>query len=129
MSLWEPHPDEAEYYSLPCPSSQHYTLPTLFPSLLSYASADKTWGRSELVRSPNELRIMNDVTLDTKSQVVMIGEGEFMAYDVWEKKERRGSGAEKTLIYLHGLNDYGGKFAEHAGIFLEVPTVPNSDPA
>lgn len=135
LGKWEPNSNEVEYYSIPSPASGHYTLSTLFPSLLSYVSSDPTWGRASLPRSPHELRIMNDPTMMTRSKIVPLPEGggkHFLAYDVWEKKDRRereggeGTGRDKTLIYLHGLNDYAGKFAEHADAFINVSFLPPS---
>jgi acylglycerol lipase len=36
---------------------------------------------------------------------------------VWENKHKS---VNADLVFCHGINDYGGKFSEHANMFLEA---------
>ena len=83
---WAPPPSELSYYSIPSPSSQHFTLPQLLPFKIS---SDPTYGRAALPYSPAEESIRKEYKYkDGKVFPEKGKEGEkWIAYQVWEPKE------------------------------------------
>ncbi|GAA5879831.1 hypothetical protein JCM3774_001396 [Rhodotorula dairenensis] len=124
---WEPVTDEERaYYSVPKPA------PSLVSQLLHRPEpeGDPTWGRGSLPRAPDEARIR--ATHDHRDGRVRLDEHrieEWVAYQVWEPTKGSQS-RESDLVFCHGINDYGGKFAVHAAKFLDagyrviVPDLP-----
>ncbi|KDE02364.1 hypothetical protein MVLG_07078 [Microbotryum lychnidis-dioicae p1A1 Lamole] len=124
---WQPSPEEAWYYTLPCPSDD-YSLSAWISTL---RGQDRSYGRSSLPRAPFEQRLREEYT--TRDGKISLGKGgidkQWVCYQVWDPKQ--GTGNEKDLVLLHGINDYGGKFAMHAKKFLDegyrviVPDMPS----
>lgn len=117
---WTPAPGEEAYYAIPSPSSQQWAIPTLFPS---FNSVDPTFGRSALPFAPNELRMRADPAIDVKEGKVWFDlkkSDDFISYETWSPKCGSESSEKATLVYIHGINDYRGKFSDHAAIFLNV---------
>ncbi|GJN89703.1 hypothetical protein Rhopal_002690-T1 [Rhodotorula paludigena] len=125
---WTPPPEHAAYYSIPAPSDTHSRLAEL---LHQPPNSDATWGRAALVRAPDEARVR--AAHDHRDGKVYLDgdkKREWVAYQVWEPT--KGSPKrEADLVFLHGVNDYGGKFAMHADKFLDagyrviVPDLPS----
>ncbi|KAF8512706.1 Alpha/Beta hydrolase protein [Gautieria morchelliformis] len=110
-----------------------------------YTPADPTYGRYLLETSPYETALEADkeikvtsrrVFLDTRmGQDVQLTQAEldssrgkkWLYYKIWEK----GSGNDCDIVMLHGINDYGGKWAPHVsnllgkGFRVIVPDLPS----
>ncbi|GAA6016053.1 hypothetical protein JCM10207_004426 [Rhodosporidiobolus poonsookiae] len=123
---WTPPPSQAAYYSLPSPASTH----PLHRQLLHLApDSDPTWGRANLPRAPDEQRVRETYGARDGRVYLNGSKKEWVAYQVWEPKK----GAERgvDLVWCHGINDYGGKFAVHAETFLDagyrviIPDLPS----
>ncbi|GAA5892486.1 uncharacterized protein JCM6883_007375 [Sporobolomyces salmoneus] len=124
--MWTPPESQAAYYSIPSPSSTQSILSQLLP----LKPSDPTYGRSALPRAPEEQEMrLNHKHRDGK--VYLNGsKNEWVAYQVWEPKQ--GVQDRNTdLCFIHGINDFGGKFAVHAAKFLDegyrivVPDLPS----
>lgn len=66
---------------------------------------------------------MDNPAIDTASETVYLNasETQFIVYAVWKRNDvAAGVDKRKTFCYLGGINDFAGKFAEHADIFLDV---------
>ncbi|BGP15179.1 hypothetical protein JCM10213_008681 [Rhodosporidiobolus nylandii] len=126
---WTPPPGQEAYYSLPSPSSTHSLLSQLLhrPPLDTQGKPDPTWGRRALPRAPDEVEVRE--RYGCRDGRVKTEDGE-VAYQVWEPKKGVES-KEADIVWCHGINDYGGKFAVHAPIFLDagyrviVPDLPS----
>ncbi|KAM0746342.1 lysophospholipase [Meredithblackwellia eburnea MCA 4105] len=118
-AMWTPPAGQEEYYSTPCPSDLQWSVPQLLVPLLGQPS-DSTYGRSKLPRSPDELAIRKEHKTTDGLVSLDGGKGkEFISYQVWEPKEGvKQKGA--SLVCIHGINDYGGKFSCHVKIFLDA---------
>ncbi|GAA5833069.1 hypothetical protein JCM5353_006764 [Sporobolomyces roseus] len=124
--MWSPPPENAAYYSIPSPSSQQ----SLLCQLLPIRPSDPTYGRAALPRMPEEEALrLNHKHRDGK--VLLNGrENEWVAYQVWEPKQGV-KDRNCDLCFIHGINDFGGKFAMHAAKFLDegyrivVPDLPS----
>ncbi|KAG0661557.1 hypothetical protein C6P46_003969 [Rhodotorula mucilaginosa] len=124
---WTPVTEEERaYYSVPKPA------PALISELLHRPepAGDPTWGRAPLPRAPDEARIR--ATHGHRDGKVWLDEhtkDEWVAYQVWEPT-KGSQDRECDLVFCHGINDYGGKFAVHADHFLDagyrvvVPDLP-----
>lgn len=120
--MWSPPADELEYYSIPSPAAQESLLSVLLPSF-ALGKTDPTRGRSALPRNKREIAIREDPKIAVREGQVYMDpkkKREFINYEVWEDKVAAGQRAPALLVYIHGINDYGGKFAEHARQFLDV---------
>ncbi|BGP54951.1 hypothetical protein JCM8202_003461 [Rhodotorula sphaerocarpa] len=124
--IWKPvTEEECAYYSVPKPA------PPIVSELLHRPPrADPTWGRADLPRAPDEARIRaTHGYRDGKVHLDQLKGRQWVAYQIWEpapgSKDR-----ETDLVFCHGINDYGGKFAVHADKFLDegyrviVPDLP-----
>ncbi|SCV71074.1 BQ2448_3836 [Microbotryum intermedium] len=124
---WQAPPDEAWYYLLRSPSDD-YSLSSWLSTL---RGLDRSFGRSALPRAPCEQRLREEYkTRDGKIALLPNTiEKDWICYQIWDPKE--GTGNEKDLVLIHGINDYGGKFAVHARKFLDagyrviVPDMPS----
>ncbi|GAA5955567.1 hypothetical protein JCM8115_006791 [Rhodotorula mucilaginosa] len=124
---WTPVTEEERaYYSVPKPA------PALISELLHRPepAGDPVWGRAPLPRAPDEARIR--ATHGHRDGKVWLDEhtkDEWVAYQVWEPT-KGSQDRECDLVFCHGINDYGGKFAVHADHFLDagyrvvVPDLP-----
>ncbi|GAA5897178.1 hypothetical protein JCM6882_001810 [Rhodosporidiobolus microsporus] len=123
---WSPPSDQTWYYSLPSPSSTHSTLSQL---LHRAPKGDPTWGRADLPRAPEEAAVRE--RYGARDGKVPLNEKgtEWVSYQLWEPKKGVES-KESDLVWCHGINDFGGKFAVHAPTFLDagyrviVPDLP-----
>ncbi|GAA5986427.1 hypothetical protein JCM10908_003750 [Rhodotorula pacifica] len=125
--VWQPSTaEERAYYSVPKPQ------PSLVSQLLHRPepAGDPTWGRGALPRAPDEAEIR--ATHKHRDGKVWLDEQrkeEWVAYQVWEPT-KGSEDKESDLVFCHGINDYGGKFAVHAAKFLDagyrviVPDLP-----
>ncbi|GAA5894490.1 hypothetical protein JCM8208_006256 [Rhodotorula glutinis] len=124
--VWVPPPEHAAYFSIPAPSDTH----SLAAQLLHRPPAgDPTWGRAALPRAPDEQRVRQSHSY-RDGKVHLEGSGtEWVAYQVWEPT-RGAPERHSDLVFVHGINDFGGKFAMHADKFLDagyrviVPDLP-----
>ncbi|TNY17865.1 lysophospholipase [Rhodotorula diobovata] len=119
--VWSPPPDQAAYFSIPAPSDTHSLALQL---LHRPPHGDPTWGRAALPRGPDEQRI-RETHPHRDGRVYLHGsDREWVAYQVWEPAK------ECDLVFVHGINDFGGKFGVHASKFLDagyrvvVPDLP-----
>ncbi|BGP23909.1 hypothetical protein JCM10295v2_002810 [Rhodotorula toruloides] len=123
---WRPPADQEWYYSIPSPWAQH----SLVSQLLHRPPAgDRTWGRKDVPRSPEEQQI-RDMHGHRDGQVYLNdARSEWVTYQVWEPTKGAPS-RDADLVFVHGINDYGGKFSNHANKFLDagyrviVPDLP-----
>lgn len=74
--------EEKDYYNLTAPSSTHYIIPELLSPLLPYPE-DRTYGRSNLPRSPAEMRIRKEFKFRCGLVLLEGGKGGEIAYNVW----------------------------------------------
>ncbi|GAA5970551.1 hypothetical protein JCM11641_007350 [Rhodosporidiobolus odoratus] len=128
---WTPPPAYASYYSHESPSSAHSLFQQLSatpPQDPKTSQPDPTWGRSALPRAPWELEVREKY--GARDGRVHVGEGQWVEYQIWGTGDGKG-GKEADLVWCHGINDYGGKFAVHAPLFLDagyriiVPDLPS----
>ncbi|KAL8292096.1 hypothetical protein RQP46_001562 [Phenoliferia psychrophenolica] len=128
--MWTPLPEEAAYYSTPAPSDTQSVISQLLVPLTG-PGEDATFGRAALPRAPDELKIRAEyASRDGRISIDGDKGKEFVSYQVWEPK----AGAPlkgSDLLFIHGINDFGGKFACHARLFLDagyrviVPDLPS----
>ncbi|BGP31266.1 hypothetical protein JCM10296v2_003030 [Rhodotorula toruloides] len=124
---WKPPAGQEWYYSIPSPWAQH----SLVSQLLHRPPAgDRTWGRKDVPRSPEEQQIRD--THGHRDGQVFLNEArlDWVTYQVWEPTKGAQS-RDADLVFVHGINDYGGKFSNHAKKFLDagyrviVPDLPS----
>ncbi|KAK4055650.1 hypothetical protein OIV83_000196 [Microbotryomycetes sp. JL201] len=129
---WQPPPEQAEYYAIKAPADTQSSLRQLLTPLLGPAHNDPTCGRAALPRSPEETKIRSHYTsYDGAVELQPDKPGtEFIRYQIWyPNHDVRHKHAD--LLFIHGINDYGGKFACHAEKFLKagyriiVPDLPS----
>ncbi|ORY91597.1 lysophospholipase [Leucosporidium creatinivorum] len=128
--VWQPAQGEEQYYSTPAPADSQGAFGQLLAQV-TRAGADPTFGRSTLPRSPLELALTKDHPW--REGKVLTGKqdgSEWVSYQVWEPR----AGVplkDADLLFIHGINDYGGKFATHADLFLDagyrllIPDLPS----
>lgn len=131
--VWTPLPAEEAYYSIPSPASTQWALLQLFLPLTT-APEDPTFGRAALPRSPGEELLRSEYKYRDGKVVLeepVLGRGgNWVAYQVWEPKVGAPS-KNADILFIHGVNDYGGKLSEHARQFLDagyrmiIPDLPS----
>jgi acylglycerol lipase len=107
-----------------------------------YTPPDPTYGRYLLPLTDAEQELLDDPTIRVSRRRVFIAptgetahseivhftpeelhnpkEQKWLVYQVWEKEENGGAPAEGCdLVMLHGVNDYGGRWAYHVHRLLE----------
>ncbi|GAA5864400.1 hypothetical protein JCM1840_000481 [Sporobolomyces johnsonii] len=112
---WTPAPEQAAYYSIPAPSDTR----SAFLDLLPFSPADPTRGRDALPRSPDEEAIRSRYKHRDGKVYLDAAKKEWVSYQVWEPKDGS-TQREADLFFIHGINDYGGKFSMHAEGFLSA---------
>ncbi|GAA5889764.1 hypothetical protein JCM5296_002335 [Sporobolomyces johnsonii] len=112
---WTPAPEQAAYYSIPAPSDTRSALLDLLP----FSPADPTRGRDALPRSPDEEAIRSRYKHRDGKVYLDAAKREWVSYQVWEPKDGS-TQREADLFFIHGINDYGGKFSMHAEGFLSA---------
>ncbi|BGP39175.1 hypothetical protein JCM10449v2_003113 [Rhodotorula kratochvilovae] len=124
--VWSPPPELEAYFSIPAPSDTH----SLLSQLLHLApSGDPTWGRAALPRGPDEQNIRETHAFRDGRVYLHGGKKDWVAYQVWEPTKGAPK-READLVFIHGINDFGGKFGMHASKFLDagyrviVPDLP-----
>ncbi|KAM0788819.1 hypothetical protein ACM66B_002905 [Microbotryomycetes sp. NB124-2] len=118
---WQPPPDQVEYYSVKSPAETQWSVRQLLTPVFGPVSGDPTFGRSSLPRAPEESSIRSKYnSYDGTVELQPDKPGtEFLRYQVWYPN---GDVAHKhaDLLFIHGINDFGGKFACHAEKFLKA---------
>ncbi|KAK9897173.1 alpha/beta-hydrolase [Cystobasidium minutum MCA 4210] len=119
-TTFKPRSGEEWYYKIKTPAL--FNESPLYTTLVQpwVPPKDPTHGRYDLPYSPREDEIRNDTQrYNTWSgKVHMKGsERDWIAYQVWDPKEKS---VNADLVFCHGINDYGGKFSEHAKHFLNA---------
>ncbi|GAA6046870.1 hypothetical protein JCM3770_005684 [Rhodotorula araucariae] len=124
--VWSPPPQHAAYFSVPAPSDSH----SLLAQLCQLApNGDPTWGRAALPRGPDEQDIRETHNHRDGRVYLDRAHTDWVAYQVWEPTQGAPERAA-DLVFVHGINDFGGKFGMHAPKFLDagyrvvVPDLP-----
>lgn len=84
--VWEPLPQEMEYYTTPAPADSQSALGQLLTQMTG-AGADPTFGRAALPRSPLELKVYKE--RNWREGKILTGKQdgtEWVSYQVWEPK-------------------------------------------
>lgn len=96
--VWQPLPEEAQYYNTPAPADSQSALGELLTQVRGHG-ADPTFGRSTLPRAPVELALYEEHK--TRQRKVLVGRkdgSEWVSYQVWEPKEGVEAKGELTLV-------------------------------
>ncbi|KAK4057968.1 hypothetical protein OIO90_001187 [Microbotryomycetes sp. JL221] len=129
---WQPPADQREYYSIASPAATQSVVRQLLTPLLGSPASDPTFGRASLPRSPEETYIRTKYNhKDGRVELDETNHGnEYISYQVWYANDDV-KHKHADLLFIHGINDYGGKFACHAEKFLKagyrviVPDLPS----
>ncbi|CAD6578558.1 MAG: hypothetical protein CYPHOPRED_000614 [Cyphobasidiales sp. Tagirdzhanova-0007] len=121
-SYFKPSDSEAWYYRIPAPYLQESAFYTTFIAPAARPS-DPTRGRYPLPFSPTESVIRDNPRFRVQDRRIFLNAGktEWIFYQVLEDKQAiKQHKRNADFIHCHGINDYGGKFTEHAISFLEA---------
>ncbi|GAA96228.1 uncharacterized protein L969DRAFT_42167 [Mixia osmundae IAM 14324] len=141
---WQVPSDAASkaYYAIKAPHTVQSTLRSCVSdpvrALLGYKVDDPTYGRAALPRSPLENSIRQNGKYTIRDGKVLV-EGstlkakadqnspepsltqDWISYQTWQDEAAsKDKGIQADFVFCHGINDYGSKFSEHAGPFLEA---------
>lgn len=119
LQFFTPRQEDQWYYKIPCPEAQRNPLYTTIIEPF-FPPKDLSRGRFDLPFNPRETALRSDPKYQILDRRVYLNEQktEWVFYQVWQDK-KLAKDSRKDLIYCHGINDYGGKFADHARIFLD----------
>ena len=120
--VFVPLPERAWYYNdIRTPSLQQNSFYMTFiePWIKKTDTFDPTYGRYTLPFHPDETAIRNEVHAWDARIFTSNDKKEWIFYQVWESKDQT-KRRNRDLIYCHGVNDFGGKFALHARKFIDA---------
>lgn len=113
--VWSPSTAaERAYFAQPAPPASESRLAAFWPEPL-----DRTYGRAGLaLRYPAEEELRQTVDpRDGSVEFGFAGKRERVAFTTWSPRAARNG---RDLVWVHGINDYGAKFAQHAPQFLDA---------
>ncbi|CAH7672253.1 Alpha/Beta hydrolase protein, partial [Phakopsora pachyrhizi] len=134
---WKPSSEDEWYYKFKSPNDNLSTLGSVFLDPLKCyltiggSAKDPTYGRFDLPFSPRENALRESKNIRCTGSRVFLDEEDRIVYDrktdkwiwyqVWiDEEASKRNGKDIDICLVHGICDYGGKFAPHAKAFLDA---------